>query len=116
MVTGTAISGRVRVGDLIEVYPPQFKARVRNIQVHDENVEEALAGSRTAINLQGIDKLDLERGMVVATPEALLDSPEVGRPFGYLAQRNTAAKKPAGSPAAYRDERGISHHNFIIPG
>ena len=74
VVTGTAISGRVRVGDLVEVYPPQFKARVRNIQVHDENVEEALAGSRTAINLQGIDKLDLERGMVVATPEALLAS------------------------------------------
>jgi selenocysteine-specific elongation factor len=35
---------------------------------------EALAGSRTAINLQGIDKVELERGMVVATPEALLAS------------------------------------------
>jgi selenocysteine-specific elongation factor len=74
VVTGTAISGRVRVGDVVEIYPPQFKARVRNIQVHDENVEEALAGSRTAINLQGIDKLELERGMVVSTPGALLAS------------------------------------------
>ena len=74
VVTGTAISGNIRVGDLVEIYPPQFKARVRNIQMHDENVEEAVAGSRTAINLQGIDKLDLERGMVVATPEALLAS------------------------------------------
>jgi selenocysteine-specific elongation factor len=74
VVTGTAISGRLRVGDVVEIYPPQFKARVRNIQVHDENVEEALAGSRTAINLQGIDKLELERGMVVATPESLLAS------------------------------------------
>ncbi len=77
VVTGTAISGRVRVGDLVEIYPPQFKARVRNIQMHDENVEEAVAGSRTAINLQGIDKLDIERGMVVATPEALLASPRL---------------------------------------
>jgi selenocysteine-specific elongation factor len=77
VVTGTAISGRVKVGDLVEVYPPQLKARVRNIQMHDENVEEALAGSRTAINLQGIDKLDLERGMVVATPEALIASPRL---------------------------------------
>ena len=74
VVTGTAISGRLGVGDVVEIYPPQFKARVRNIQVHDENVEEALAGSRTAINLQGIDKLELERGMVVATPESLLAS------------------------------------------
>lgn len=91
VVTGTAISGRVRVGDPVEIYPQQFKARVRNIQMHDENVEEAVAGSRTAINLQGIDKLDLERGMVVATPEALLASqrldarlnilPSAGRPL-----------------------------------
>ena len=91
VVTGTAVSGKVRVGDLVEIYPPQFKARVRNIQMHDENVEEAVAGSRTAINLQGIDKLELERGMVVATPEALLASqrldarldilPSAGRPL-----------------------------------
>ena len=77
VVTGTAISGRVKVGDLIEVYPPHLRARVRNIQMHDKNVEEALAGSRTAINLQGVDKLNLERGMVVATPEALLASPRL---------------------------------------
>jgi selenocysteine-specific elongation factor len=91
VVTGTAVSGKVRVGDLVEIYPPQFKARVRNIQMHDENVEEAVAGSRTAINLQGIDKLELERGMIVATPEALLASqrldarldilPSAGRPL-----------------------------------
>lgn len=72
VVTGTAISGRLRVGDAVEIYPPQFKARVRNLQVHDENVEEALAGSRTAINLQGVDRVELARGMVVATPGALL--------------------------------------------
>jgi selenocysteine-specific elongation factor len=73
-VTGTAISGQVRVGDMVMIYPPRFKARIRNIQVHSENVEATGAGARTAINLQGIDKLDLERGMVVATPEALLPS------------------------------------------
>lgn len=91
VVTGTAISGRLRVGDQVEIYPPQFKARVRNIQVHDENVEEALAGSRTAINLQGVDRIELARGMVVATPGALLDTlrldarldilPSAGRPL-----------------------------------
>jgi len=91
VVTGTAISGRLRVGDQVEIYPPQFKARVRNIQVHDENVEEALAGSRTAINLQGVDRVELERGMVVATPGALLATmrldarleilPSAGRPL-----------------------------------
>ncbi|WP_449244546.1 selenocysteine-specific translation elongation factor [Desulfobacca acetoxidans] len=71
VVTGTAISGQLRVSDLVTIYPPQYKAKVRNIQVHDEYVEETLAGFRTAINLQGIDKFELERGMVVATPDSL---------------------------------------------
>jgi selenocysteine-specific elongation factor len=74
VVTGTAISGRVRVGETVMVYPPGFKARVRGLQVHGAAVEEALAGNRTAVNLQGLEKEELERGMVVAPPEALLPS------------------------------------------
>jgi len=74
VVTGTAISGRLRVGEAVTVYPPGYKARVRGLQVHGAAVEEALAGNRTAINLQGLEKEELERGMVVAPPGALLPS------------------------------------------
>jgi len=72
VVTGTAISGRLKVGDAVMVYPPGYKARVRSLQVHGASVEEALAGSRTAINLQGLEKEEVERGMVVAPPGALI--------------------------------------------
>jgi selenocysteine-specific elongation factor len=74
VVTGTAISGRLQVADAVTIYPPGFKARVRGLQVHGAAVEEALAGSRTAINLQGLEKEELERGMVVAPPGALVSS------------------------------------------
>jgi len=74
VVTGTAISGRLQVGEAVTVYPPGYKARVRGLQVHGAAVEEALAGNRTAINLQGLEKEELERGMVVAPPGALLPS------------------------------------------
>ena len=74
VVTGTAISGRLKVGEGVAVYPPGFKARVRGLQVHSQAVEEALAGNRTAINLQGLEKEEMERGMVVAPPGALLPS------------------------------------------
>jgi selenocysteine-specific elongation factor len=74
VVTGTAISGRVRVGEAVAVYPPMFKARVRGLQVHGQSVEEALAGNRTAVNLQGLEKEEIERGMVVAPPGVLLAS------------------------------------------
>ena len=72
VVTGTAISGRLRVGEAVMVYPPGFKARVRGLQVHGQTVEEAVAGNRTAINLQGLEKEELERGMVVAPQAALI--------------------------------------------
>jgi selenocysteine-specific elongation factor len=72
VVTGTAISGRVKVAEAVAIYPPGFKAKVRGLQVHGQTVEEALAGNRTAVNLQGLEKEELERGMVVAPPGALI--------------------------------------------
>jgi selenocysteine-specific elongation factor len=77
VVTGTAISGRLRVGDAVMVYPPLYKARVRSLQMHGAAVEELLAGSRAAINLQGLEKEEMERGMVVATPGALIPTRRV---------------------------------------
>jgi len=74
VVTGTAISGRVKVAESVAIYPPGFKAKVRGLQVHGQAVEEALAGNRTAVNLQGLEKEELERGMVVASPGALIKS------------------------------------------
>ena len=74
VVTGTAISGRVKVAEAVAIYPPGFKAQVRGLQVHGQAVEEALAGNRTAVNLQGLEKEELERGMVVAPPGALIKS------------------------------------------
>ena len=74
VVTGTAISGRVKVAEAVAIYPPGFKAKVRGLQVHGQAVEEALAGNRTAVNLQGLEKEELERGMVVASPGALIKS------------------------------------------
>jgi selenocysteine-specific elongation factor len=74
VVTGTAISGRVKVAESVVIYPPGFKAKVRGLQVHGQAVEQAQAGNRTAVNLQGLEKEELERGMVVAPPGALIKS------------------------------------------
>jgi selenocysteine-specific elongation factor len=74
VVTGSVISGRLKVGEAVMVYPPLFKARVRSLQTHNRSVEEILAGSRAAVNLQGLEKEELERGMVVATPDSLIPS------------------------------------------
>lgn len=74
VVTGTAISGKVQTGDTLLVYPQMLKTKVRGIQVHNREVNEAVSGQRTAINLQGLEKAALERGNVLATPDSLLSS------------------------------------------
>lgn len=55
VATGTLWSGRLRIGDEVEVLPGARAARVagkvRGLQVHGVPVEEARAGQRTACNL-----------------------------------------------------------------
>jgi selenocysteine-specific elongation factor len=68
VVTGTLFSGTIRVEDRIEIYPNGIEAKIRGLQVHNASVPEAVAGQRTAINLQGIDKVELERGDVLGHP------------------------------------------------
>jgi selenocysteine-specific elongation factor len=42
--------------------------RVRGVQVHGQAAEQAVAGQRTALNLTGVNKEELERGMTLAPP------------------------------------------------
>lgn len=69
VVTGTAISGSVKLDDQVEILPSGLKTRIRNIQSHGKPITEGVAGQRLALNLQGIEKEELERGDVVVRPD-----------------------------------------------
>ena len=66
VVTGTLIAGELRVGDEVEVLPGGVRTRVRNVQVHGKDTHEALAGQRAAINLQGVNVEQTQRGSALA--------------------------------------------------
>lgn len=68
VITGTVFSGSVSIGDTLEVLPSGRSVRVRGIQVHNQKVERAYAGQRTALNLPDVEKSQLERGEVLVTP------------------------------------------------
>ncbi|HHW57882.1 MAG TPA: selenocysteine-specific translation elongation factor [Clostridia bacterium] len=74
IVTGTLISGSIKVGDGIVIYPRMIKSKVRNLQVHERNVECALAGQRTAINLANVKVEDIKRGDVIAPAGVIIPS------------------------------------------
>ncbi|MDD2480514.1 MAG: selenocysteine-specific translation elongation factor [Lutispora sp.] len=66
IVTGTLISGTIKEGDKVMIYPRKIEARVRSIQVHDKSVNIAEAGQRVAMNLAGVKIEEVVRGDVIA--------------------------------------------------
>src|SRR5918911_1955009 len=66
VVTGTLIAGELKVADEVEVLPAGVRTRIRNVQVHGQDADRAMAGQRTAINLQGVSREQAERGSVLA--------------------------------------------------
>lgn len=70
VVTGTLAAGQIRNGSEMELLPDGLKVRVRGVQTHGSDVDSASAGQRTAVNLGGVEHTDIERGMVLAEPNA----------------------------------------------
>jgi selenocysteine-specific elongation factor len=72
VVTGTLTAGRFAVDDRVEVFPRALQAKVRGLQTHGHTVEQASAGQRTAVNLQGLERGAIERGDVVGLAGTLV--------------------------------------------
>ena len=68
VVTGTALSGRVAVGDLLALAPGGQQARVRAIHAQGRASETGQAGQRLALNLAGVAKDEIDRGSWVVDP------------------------------------------------
>jgi selenocysteine-specific elongation factor len=71
VVTGTTASGSISVGDEVTIYPQELHSRIRGIQVHNEDAESVSAGLRTAINIQGMEKAQIDRGNILAAKDTL---------------------------------------------
>ena len=99
IVTGTALSGKIQkdkhsgksgvseeireAGDSGEsggaagvylLYPEEREVKIRNIQVHGEDVNSAYAGERIALNLQGMEKAACKKGDIIAEKGSLQPS------------------------------------------
>jgi selenocysteine-specific elongation factor len=71
VVTGTVLSGSVRVGDRVLVSPAGLPARVRSLHAQNRSADLGQAGDRCALNLadQAISKDAIRRGDMVLLPE-----------------------------------------------
>jgi selenocysteine-specific elongation factor len=95
VVTGTLLSGAITVGDEVEILPTGQACRVRGVQSFGSKVEKGGAGERLAVNLQGVDHSDVERGAVVVPKGLYRPTSAVDVRLNYLASAQKELKHRA---------------------
>src|SRR3984885_6031911 len=71
VVTGTLLSASFRAGQSLTLEPGGGSVRVRGMQTHGRAEDLALAGSRVALNLAGVEVSEVSRGQTLVPPETL---------------------------------------------
>lgn len=106
IVTGTVLSGRVRVGDPLFVSPDGRPARLRSLHAQNRKAEEGRAGERCALNLAGeaISAEAIRRGDMVLDPTLHAPTERIDATLTVLA----GEPKPLGAWFPVRFHHGAS--------
>lgn len=74
VVTGTLGGGEVKLADAVAIMPARLTSRVRSLHMLGTSVPAASAGQRVAINLAGVNPVDVQRGDLITTAHELATS------------------------------------------
>lgn len=92
VVTGTLLDGQLAIGDEVEILPSGQKGRVRGLQTHKKKEDRATPGSRTAVNISGIETESVQRGEVVVHPDQYHPTRRVDARFHLLKDVSSTLK------------------------
>jgi elongation factor Tu len=133
VATGRIERGRIKVGDTVELVgiKDTRSTTVTGIEMFKKSLEEGMAGDNAGLLLRGIQKADIERGMVIAQPKSItphtqfesevyvLKKEEGGRhtPFfpGYRPQFYVRTTDVTGTITTFTADDG-SEAEMIMPG
>jgi elongation factor Tu len=133
VATGRIERGKATVGDTIEIVGLREtrNTTITGLEMFQKSLEEALAGDNVGVLVRGIQKADIERGMVMAAPGAItphtkfegevyvLTKEEGGRhtPFftGYRPQFYVRTTDVTGTIAQFTADDG-SAAEMVMPG
>lgn len=92
VVTGTLSDGRFTIGDEVEVMPNGLQGRIRGLQTHRQTEDTAVPGSRTAINISGVDTDSIRRGDVIVRPGQYQPARRLDARFRLLKDATTSIR------------------------
>jgi selenocysteine-specific elongation factor len=84
VVTGTLWSGCIRPGTELELLPKGILTKVRTVQTHGEQTDNAQPGSRVALNLSTLKTSEIRPGDFLATPGSIQSTNRADVWFTYL--------------------------------
>jgi len=74
VVTGRAERGRIKVGEAVEIVglrEKSFASVVTGVEMFHKSLDEGMAGDNIGLLLRGVERTDVERGMVVAKAKSI---------------------------------------------
>ncbi len=96
VVTGTLSGGALHLGDEVEFQPSNKRGRIRGLQSYQQSLNVVYPGSRVAVNVAGVNRDEVRRGDVLASPDLvhptkLIDAflrylDDAGKPLKHNAQ------------------------------
>jgi len=92
VVTGTLLDGHLTIGDDVEILPSGQKGRVRGLQTHKKKEDWAAPGSRTAVNISGLETESIQRGEVVVHPNQYQPTRRIDAHFRLLKDVSASIK------------------------
>lgn len=96
VATGRIERGKVKIGDNVELVgiKPTRSTTVTGIEMFKKSLEEGMAGDNAGILLRGIQKTDIERGMVIAKPGSITPHTEFEGEVYVLTEKEGGRKTP----------------------
>lgn len=71
VVTGTLLGGELAVGDHVVLQPGNIRGRIRGLQSFGISSERVEPGARCAVNIQGVETIEISRGMMLTHSDTM---------------------------------------------
>ncbi|MEC4812692.1 MAG: elongation factor Tu [Scytonema sp. PMC 1069.18] len=96
VATGRIERGKVKIGDNVELVGIRAtrNTTVTGIEMFKKSLDEGMAGDNAGILLRGIQKADIERGMVLAKPGSITPHTEFEGEVYVLTEKEGGRKTP----------------------
>ncbi len=96
VVTGRVERGKVKVGDVIEIVGGKNSrtTTVTGVEMFQKVLDEAIAGDQVGLLLRGVQKHEVERGMVLAKPNSITPHTKLESEVYVLTEKEGGRKTP----------------------